>query len=262
MEGAVWPRKGEALRTHRDVSAVNGISASRMVVGWTFTSIYKCYTWTPSKGYLELPMPNGADQCSANGVNSAGAVTGGINSNLQWNSQDAFIWKGGRNKLLPRLSLPVRNDQIGRAINDHDHVVGTAVEEGHPYHHPFYWNGERMMDLYAGLCGYCDAFPRAINNADEIVGYFSVDEGLTKHAVRFADGQVIRLDDEVAQLDGWSLEDAYGINDDGIIVGSANKPGEFGGFMLVPQALYDSGRMTDEVKAAVRAAQGAKDRAQ
>jgi len=50
------------------------------------------------------------------------------------------------------------------------------------------------------------------------------------------DRGVIALDDEVTNLGGWELLDAYGISANGTIVGKGELSHAIHGFMLVPQA--------------------------
>ena len=71
----------------------------------------------------------------------------------------------------------------------------------------------------------------------EIVGSgdFGIGGGVER-AVRFADGAVILLEDEVEDLTDWALLDTSAIGNDGVIVGTGFRHGDgkYHGYLLRP----------------------------
>jgi len=73
----------------------------------------------------------------------------------------------------------------------------------------------------------------AINDRNAIVGVAY--DGNDVHAVRFTHAGIVRLEDEVVNLGDWRLENALGINNQGVIVGWGMRSDGLGHtFMLVP----------------------------
>jgi probable HAF family extracellular repeat protein len=211
-----------------------GLNDKGQVVGyyWGSSGLNHCFSWTAPSGSVDMGLMGEGDQCDAYAVNASGQVTGQatIVPDEPFAFR-AFIWRDGRFKDLGTLPGDIR--AVGVAINDAGHVVGYGD------FHAFLWNG-RMVDLDK-RSQFDVSSAASINSNDEIVGTGSVHGD--SFAVRFADGRVITLLSEVPDPGKWTaLQQAYSINDQGVIVGYGIRSGRYRAFMLVPQAATTSRR--------------------
>jgi probable HAF family extracellular repeat protein len=100
-------------------------------------------------------------------------------------------------------------------------VVGYSSTNGVLNDHAVVWSGGTITDLgSAGMDG-AEAF--GINNLGQVVGYAWTGSAVT-HAILWEDGAAIDLNSFLSASmvsQGWVLEHANGINDQGEIVGDA-----------------------------------------
>ena len=92
------------------------------------------------------------------------------------------------------------------------------------------WNGTTPNDL--GTLGGRASYATSINASGQVVGYSTLDltevGNNTNHATLWSNGNVIDLNslvDPSVAAAGWVLSRAYGINNNGWIVGYAFNPG-------------------------------------
>jgi probable HAF family extracellular repeat protein len=121
------------------------------------------------------------------------------------------------------------------AINKNGQVVGDS-DTGDGLAHAFLFDHSQLKDL-GMLPGYDNAsFARAINNSGEIVG--ESDSNDQKRAFLYTKGQLVELDKVAENLSdaGFnSLDVAYGINDQGMIVGyGTTSDNSMAAFVAVP----------------------------
>jgi len=221
----LWPRNQEAVPIETPTGTPGqlvDVNNARTVVGWfekTFTTA-SCFMWTPGQGPVEMVW-QGFGDCRPHAVNEAGQVAGTAGG-------DAFLFENGR---FTDLGLVFGSDSTeGLALNRAGHVVGFARFPRDD--HAFKWNGTRLVDLNPE--GYSSSHANAINDHDKVVGdaYHVVDA--RRYAVRFEAHGVVRLEDEVINLDGWQLLEARRINNEGVILGEGQFGGTVHSFLLVP----------------------------
>jgi prepilin-type N-terminal cleavage/methylation domain-containing protein len=130
------------------------------------------------------------------------------------------------------------------AINDSASVVGTyefsstttANNEG------FLYNGTAAQTLRAlGNSGTSTkgVYPNDINDENQVVGtstLFSTPNSTNTHAFLYQNGNTQDLNNLIPASSGWVLKEAYGINDNGQIVGDGTFNGATTAFLLTPQA--------------------------
>jgi probable HAF family extracellular repeat protein len=191
--------------------------------------------WTPSalRGSsgsavnLALDSPLSIDDAGPGGINASGQVTG--EARLIPQQGRAFLWKpsapnGSSGTMYDLGSLdPVNNGSGGIAINSVGQIAGvTTAATGEQ---PMMWtpdspNGTTgTMVQLAGVAGKTGS-AQAINDAGLIVGRFGSHAHQYVPALWLSPTEMIDLNTALdASGSGWVLQEAYGINDSGQIVG-------------------------------------------
>ncbi len=151
---------------------------------------------------------------TAYAINDAGQIVGRYSAGN--NAFHGFLLANG--KITDLATLGGANSEA-LAINKKGQVVGNSdTADGRV--HAFLFDHSQLQDL-GTLPGYDNAsFARGINSSGEIVG--ESDSNDQKRAVLFAKGQIVELDKVAENLSdaGFnSLDVAYGIDDQGVIVG-------------------------------------------
>jgi probable HAF family extracellular repeat protein len=162
----------------------------------------------------------------AYGVNNRGQVIGGSGCSP---CQSGFLWHAG--KLVNLGSLPGATATEAHAISDTGSVVGSSGDEA------FLWNAREGIQGLGSLdpaCFQSDA--RAINNKGTVVGYGCVTNTTTpSHAFVWDRTQgMLDLNKLVSLSAGDVLNVAYGINEDGQIVGAGILGGALHAFLAKP----------------------------
>ncbi len=116
-------------------------------------------------------------------------------------------------------------------INDHGQVVGhSTLSSG--YSHAFLTDDHGMHDL--GTLGGNASYAYGINNAGSVVGYSWLAGSDQTHAFLYVGGVMLDLNSLVTNLTGWTLTEAYSINDAGQIAGAGLLDGITHAFRLDP----------------------------
>lgn len=155
----------------------------------------------------------------ANAINERIQVTGSIDDG---GLMVAYIYADKQVSLLGHLG---GGRSEGEDINNATpaQVVGVS-ETGSGEQHAFLWNGETLLDL--GTLGGATSHARAINDAGQIVGYATLNDGSARGTL-WQEGQIYDLNDYIAADSGWVIEDAYDINAQGeILVRAVNGEGQ------------------------------------
>jgi probable HAF family extracellular repeat protein len=235
---AVWPRASAPRLVAMPEGATRGdgfaIAGDGTVVGDYappgFPFGEHCFRTTPDGVSIDLGLLGRGDTCVAQAINRQGWIAGEANVVPDLHTH-AFLWQEGQMRDLGLL--PGDTQAEAMAINDEGKVVGNSA---HTFlsNRAFLWEGGTMTDLGAGS-GFDDTAAYDINVHGDIVGSGYVAAEGMNHALRFVRGGVVRLEDEVVELGDWRLEEAHGINADGVIVGWGHHLNHRHGFMLVPQ---------------------------
>jgi len=236
----LWPRGGASAQMLPLPGGSNfglgfGINGHREVVGLfeANDATIRCFAWTPEGGSVDLGFMAQGDFCQAFDVNSGGQITGEATVTAE-RLPHAYIYDHG---VFHDLGILAGGDQsTGLAINRNGDVAGRASVpplDGMHFHAAVWTHGNLIdLDPHSAMD---ESVATGINGSGEIVGTVVVGGALNQRAVRFTPRGVVYLDDEVKNLDGWTLAQAGGVNDDGAIVGVGYAPdGKAHAFMLRP----------------------------
>jgi probable HAF family extracellular repeat protein len=211
-------------------SSASGINDAGQIVGQLTAANSQGHAFRASGGSIQdLGTLQGGTWSSAYDINSGGSAVGyGDTPN---GSFRGFVTNadGGMSALG---TLGGRNS-YAMAINDAGQVAGSA-SNGAGYIHASTWNNGSIFDL--GTLGGSSSFAYDINNSGSIVGYSYLSNLPDSHAFVYRDGVLYDLNGLISSGSGWTLLNAYGINDNGQIVGSGLWNGELNAFLLNPQS--------------------------
>ncbi len=188
----------------------------------------RAFRYTPGGGYTELPALNGSTTATTQAINELGWIVGSSQAEVSpgVNQTRATLWKpDGTLVNLGMLEVPgqTNNTSVAFGVNDLGVIVGY-FGNALAFSHAFYWTeATGMVDL--GAPGGRSSFANDINNSGYIVGYASFANAPQQRAYLWYEGQAYNLNDFLPPGSGWVLTEAYGINEQGDIVGR----GEFGG---------------------------------
>ena len=171
----------------------------------------------------------GGDNAFATAVNSLGHVVG--QSETADGQFHAFLWREGKpvrrpwwdpapvGEMTDLGTLPDLPNSWAEDVNDHDQVVGTAIDNspGATTTRAFIWQSGQLAAL-ATLPGYPMSIATHINSRGEVVGFARREESAPVfgyQAVIWQRGVVAPL----PALPGYSLSMAFAINDLGDIGG-------------------------------------------
>jgi len=259
--GVVWKADGTAFAS-MGLRGANGINNSGTVVGDTLwmpgTGAGRPAIYTPSTGntLLDFSGINGR----ANAVNDKGQITGfdvdassraphavrwdngvktdlgtlGGSSSLGYainadgivvgNARisgccvnHAVMWLADGSVVDLGLLIPSSSDSTAYGMNDRGDAVGTAANEWGGNTQAVVWR-QGKGSILAPLVANAVSVAYDVNNKGQIVG-------LSGHATLWENDQAIDLNSLLPKSfldDGWILDSATGINDDGSIVGTAS----------------------------------------
>ncbi len=163
----------------------------------------------------------GTINSEANGINTAGLVTGWMGSSILSDAR-AFIWDNGKVTELP--PIPEGFTSIGKAINQNGIVTGegaVVLNDGKTtVLQSFLWADNQMADL-GTLPGTTFTRTRSINNQTRIVGYCHNQFLTDQAAFVWQDGVITALNDLIPFDPNLNLERAMGINNAGQIAVAA-----------------------------------------
>lgn len=199
---------------------VNGLIAGQ---SQDANNVRHAVVWNRTVLQQDLGTLMGASSSSARGINDLGHVVGDADGY-------AFLWRNGA---LTRLGAGMALD-----INNSGLILGTA-----PGMVPVLWRNGVMENLRA-LSGARVAYGHTVtglNNRNEVVGYApALRAPYQDTAVIWSNGRAVDL----GRFPGGTVSRAYGINDNGQVVGEGN---------LVPNGPMHALRWTPKAPAAVAA---------
>ena len=177
--------------------------------------------------YQDLGVLPGGDWSAAYGINDSGTVAGygDIASGLF----RAIIWNP--DGTVTELGTLGGANSYATAINNGGQVIGHAGTTS-GFDHAFTETGRSMQDL-GTLDGGC-SYAYGINDAGTIVGYSWSETEDTPRAFVYSGGAMRDLNSLITPGSGWQLEQAYGINAAGEIVGVGTFRGQSSAFLLTP----------------------------
>jgi len=215
-------------------SIASGINDQGQVIGSANTgpsgsSIYgDKHAFISSSGSLrDLGTLAGDKYSDAYGINNQGQVVG--TSSTSSGSNHAFLYSDGA--LQDLGALPTYKYSAAYGINNRSQIVGDSfnISNGFPStEHAFLYSEGLFQDL--GTLGGNSSEARSINELGQVVGESSTSDGRA-HAFLYRDDALIDLNSLIPTDSGWVLEDAFGINQDGQIVGYGTINGETHAFL-------------------------------
>jgi probable HAF family extracellular repeat protein len=217
-------------------AAAWGINDAGMVVGDSLTADGYTDPFLYKHGkFVDLGSLGGHDKSfynNAYGINDSKEIVG-----LSWDSAFTplgFLWRKGKMNSLGTLGGEYSD---AFAINRKGQITGEAyTSEKFSEPHAFRWTRGKMKDLGI-LAGGVYSWGYSINSAGVVVGFCAFPEGsrYVNHAFIYRSHKMRDLNDLIGQNSGWLLNDAYGINDSGQIVGDGSVNGQIHAFLLTPQ---------------------------
>jgi probable HAF family extracellular repeat protein len=221
-------------------------------------------------------IDGGPSHCTATGVNDAGNVVGACLGKYAGGPPSGG-WRAFRTdaggaliKKEDELAFPVGftgGTSFATAVNETGHVVGFYAATGSSDDHAFWHDGgkkSKMVNLHASTSKFTTSRAFAINIHDDVVGAaYGPALGLLTLGVTFFPGHAViwpgadpkSMKDLNDDLDAgtkadWILTAAFGINDDGDIVGRAyhKKLKQYHAFLLkgVGGKLFDLGALKED----------------
>jgi probable HAF family extracellular repeat protein len=167
---------------------------------------------------------------SATAINDSGQVAGWASSfDFDFNSYNhVFFWEHG--KMIEIDMLPGDFESFPVDINNRGQVVGFGRSEFEGPIHAFLWHDGRTIAL--GTLGGANSGPAAINERGQVVGSagYPTEFGEEPHAFVWENGVM----KDLGTLDGQTTSFGNGINDRGVIVGTApDESGEYHGVLWI-----------------------------
>ena len=171
---------------------------------------------------------------SAQGLNDLGQAVGW---SVGFGQQSAVLFNNGEVTSLGTLG---GSSSIALSINNHGQAVGWSTGDFDSPARAVLYDDGSVINLGL-LSGYWASFAFDINETGQAVGVSFIQSGgevpFYGRATLFSNGNVFDLNDLIDVNSGWDLQQAYGINDLGWIVGDGFINGEQHGFLLstIPQ---------------------------
>ncbi len=226
-----------------------GVNDAGTVVGWAPSpraNYYHAFIW--KEGVIEDLSTTGLGDPSysrAFDINNAEQVVGYIDrdESLTFRESDraAVIWEGGVIRTLDHL--PGYSSSTAVAINEAGQAVGWSSDITGTNSSAAAWSGGRVIAL-GKLEGDSNSRALALNDRGQAVGWSGTAENNSR-AFFWQQGAMLDLNSLLPPDSGWQLIEARGINNDGMIVGTARINGESRAFLLIPpsaQRLRNSAR--------------------
>jgi probable HAF family extracellular repeat protein len=213
------------------------INNSGQVVGESFTynpsngQLFPYEAYKYSGGNLTDLGNLGVGNSQAAGINSSGQIVG--NSYTSDNSDRAFLYSGsGPMTDLGSITGPGTGASYAYAINNAGQITGQSSGGVGGNYDAFLDYGGVMTDL-GNLGGNSEGW--AINSSGQVVGDSILSDGITDDAFLYSGGTMYDLNSLIPADSDWQLTAAYGINDEGDIVGYGINPlGQTDAFELTP----------------------------
>jgi uncharacterized membrane protein len=234
-----WPAGGamQVLQLPGQYGAARGIAGDGTVVGSFLGAdgVDHCAEWPgPYTAIVQLDLGADGIACEMVAINRRAQMAGqkatetGPRAPLH-----AFLYQDGRFHLLGHVEGHAQT--IAAGLNVHGHIVGSAQDpRGRNPATAYLYDGQQLVPLGQLAPGH-GFEATAINDQDQIVGWGSNEQDQDKAAI-YDGGQWIALESLTDGLGTWTLERAFSINDDGIIVGMGTGPdGLWHGYELVPE---------------------------
>jgi probable HAF family extracellular repeat protein len=108
-------------------------------------------------------------------------------------------------------------------LNSSGDVVGNS-QTAQGYMNAFEWNGTQMVDL--GTLGGTQSYAYGVNDQGSAVGYSYITGNAATHGFMYANGILVDLNSLLPIGSGWTINQAYAIDDAGDILGIGTLAGQ------------------------------------
>ena len=202
------------------------------------SNLYSVVDLGPSEGSSPQSLTSnvgvlsGGSWSAVYGINSSGEAVG--YGDTGDGAFRAFTWT--QSSGLTMLGTLGGVDSWGMAINDSGEVAGHSTTAS-GYIHAFADNRGYLFDL--GTLGGLSSYGYGINDAGSIVGYSTLSDGDT-HAFVFLNGVMLDLNNLIPADSGWTLDEAFSIDNAGQIFGQGVLNGQFDSFSPRPAIICPS----------------------
>jgi probable HAF family extracellular repeat protein/autotransporter-associated beta strand protein len=198
------------------------------VVGYANTAAGYSHAFLYRNGHMTDIGTLGGNYSYAYGISDTGEIVG--ESTLAGDQfTHAFSWQKG--VMTDLGTLPGGDTSFAYGVNNVGQVTGTAYLPGDYYYHAFLYQTGTMTDLGTLIAW---SHGNAINDAGQIVGANSAYDGTSSSGFLYSNGTMKDLS-TLINNPNWYLQLAYGISNNGMIVGSGwNPKGAETAFLLTP----------------------------
>ena len=238
-----------SFNVRHGTSEAYGVNDQGTVVGWGPSprgNYYHAFIW--KAGVIQDLSETGLGDPSysrAFDINNAEQIVGYIDRDDELtfaeSSRDAFIWEADAFRTLSHL--PGYTSSTAVAINEAGQAVGWSGDLSGTSSSAAAWSDGRVIGL-GTLAGDSNSRALAVNDNGQVVGWSGEAENNSR-AFFWQRGFMLDLNSLLPADSGWHLIEARGINNRGMIVGTATINGEVRAFLLVPpsaQRLRNSAR--------------------
>ncbi len=225
-QGLIWDNFGNPIATAG--AYIMGLNAGGDAAGMAIGNDGAGYAFVTRNGVMtSLGQPAGGDWSSANAINTAGAAAG-----TAMNGSGAFqAFTAASDGGIALLRALGGANSYAKAISDNGAVAGHAQTRTGALQASV-WNGASATGL--GTLGGVNSYAYAINTAGHVAGYSDLAGDAGTAAFLFDNGVLYDLNGLLGPNSGWHLLAAYGMNNDGQIVGRGLYNGREQAFLLTP----------------------------
>jgi len=167
-------------------------------------------------------FPGASASTSGNAINDNGVITGQCPNGTYVH---AFLKNPGED-MVSLGALSETGSSYGNAINDDNLVAGYSTGDPNAPEssdkRAFLWSAEDGMISLGTLGTGDESIAYGINADGDVVGYSNTNTYKDNRAFIYTDGTLVNLNERIHPSLGWTLSQAYDINDNGQICGYGN----------------------------------------
>jgi probable HAF family extracellular repeat protein len=221
------------------------VSSSGQVLGASYAPNGPSHSFLWQNGVMTNLGTLLGQNASPGTINDSGQMAGSLTTSS--GDYHAFLWQNGM--MTDLGTLPGGSTSDG-TLNNHGQVVGgstTNVKNLGPLQtHAFLWQNGVMTDLGTLVTSkvphtaqiISQAF--GINDSGQVVGSSTIsatEPWGTTHAFLWQNGVMTDLNSQIPGNSGWTLNNAFRINNSGMIMGDGVQGGSGFGYLLTPTGL-------------------------